>query len=117
MPRRADRVQETCSTTGTGPYTTSGVAVAGYQTFASAFAGGSLLEYAASDGTNWEVGLGTYDGATGLTRDMIRASSNGGNAVNWSGATVNIWSDIGAGFLGNVNLGRQAATVQRQGWL
>jgi len=117
MPVRQDRVQETTTTTGTGSYTTSGSAVTGYSTFASQLSAGQSIEYAVSDGAgNWEVGIGTFDGSTGITRDQIRDSSNSGNAVSWSAGSKNIWCDIGAVSLGNVNLGRQLATMQRQGW-
>ena len=64
MPRFADRVQETTTTTGTGAYTLGG-AVAGFQTFASGFgSGSSMVGYAITDGTSWEVGKGTFNGTT-----------------------------------------------------
>ena len=58
----ADRVQETASNPGTGTFTFLG-AVTGYRTFSAAvsagdFADGSTVQYAASDGTGWEVGQG-----------------------------------------------------------
>lgn len=87
----ADRVQETFSTTGTSTISLGG-SVVGYQAFGSVCNNGDTAYYAATDGTNWEVGLGTYatSGNT-LTRTTIIASSNSGAAVNWAAGTKNIW--------------------------
>jgi hypothetical protein len=92
----ADRVQETSTTTGTGTLSMAG-AVTGYQSFSSAFSTGQTVYYAMTDGTNWEVGQGTYttSGDT-LSRDVIFASSNSGSAVNWSAGTRNVWCDLPA---------------------
>ncbi len=92
----ADRVQETTTTTGTGTLTLAG-AVAGYQAFSAAFATGQTVYYAITDGTNWEVGIGTYTtSGTTLSRDLILASSNSGNAVNFGAGTKNVWCDLPA---------------------
>jgi hypothetical protein len=81
MPYIADRVQETTSTSGTGAVTLAG-AVTGYRTFASAFGAASqIVCYLIVSGNDWEVGKGTFNGTTGLTRDSIRSSSNSGNAI------------------------------------
>ena len=91
-----DRVQETFTTTGTGTVSLGG-AVTGYQAFSAIVANAGTCYYAATDGTNWEVGLGTYatSGNT-LARTTIIASSNSGSAVNWSAGTKNIWLDMPA---------------------
>jgi len=82
----ADFVQENCSTTGTGTYTLAG-AVTGFQSF-GVIGNTNTTYYAATDGTNWEVGIGTYTtSGTTLARTTILASSNAGAAVNWAGAT------------------------------
>jgi hypothetical protein len=92
----ADRVQETTTTSGTGSLTLAG-AVAGFQAFSAVFVTGQVVYYALSDGTNWEVGQGTYTlSTTVLSRDIIFASSNAGAAVNLSGATTNVWCDLPA---------------------
>lgn len=95
MTIRADRVQETTSTTGTGTLTLAG-AVAAYQAFSAAFSTGSLVEYAILSGTDWEVGLGTYTtSGTTLTRDIVLRSSNSGSKISVaSGAFV--WSNVGS---------------------
>ncbi|HSG63341.1 MAG TPA: hypothetical protein VLA24_18090 [Pseudomonadales bacterium] len=82
----ADRVKESSTTTGTGTYTLAG-AEAGFQAF-SAIGNGNTTYYGATDGTSWEVGIGTYTSiGTTLTRDTILSSSNSGNPVNWAGGT------------------------------
>ena len=72
----ADRVRETTSTNGTGSVTLSG-AVRGYQSFA-AVGNGNTTYYTITNGTQWEVGIGTYStsGPT-LSRDTVLSSSTG----------------------------------------
>lgn len=91
-----DRVQETFTTTGTGTITLGG-AVTGYQAFSNVCSNTDTAYYAATDGTNWEVGLGTYttSGNT-LARTTIIASSNSGSAVSWAAGTKNVWLDAPA---------------------
>lgn len=73
----ADRVQETTNTTGTGTLTLAG-AVTGYVSF-SAIGNANTTYYTITDGTLWEVGLGTYTSSgTTLSRDTVLASSAGG---------------------------------------
>ena len=85
-----DRVQETFTTTGTGAISLAG-AVTGYQAFSAKVANAGTCYYSANDGTNWEVGLGTYatSGNT-LTRTTILDSSTG-SAINWAAGTKNIF--------------------------
>ena len=91
----ADRVQETATANTTVSFTLSG-AMTSYQSFA-AIGNTNTTYYGATDGTNWEVGFGTYS-TTGptLTRDTILSSSNSGSAVTFSG-TVTVWCDYPAG--------------------
>lgn len=90
-----DRVKEASVTVGTGTYTLDG-AVAGFQAF-STIGNGNTCDYCATDGVNWEVGLGTYTLAgTLLARTTIYASSNGGAAVNWGAGTKQIFSTLPA---------------------
>jgi len=92
-----DRVKESTTTTGTGTYTLAG-AQTGFQAF-SAVGDGNTCYYAITDGTNWEVGLGTYTlSGTTLARTSVLASSNGGSAVNWSAGSKTIWLDLPALF-------------------
>lgn len=93
----ADRVQETSTTTGTGTYNLAG-AVTGFQNFVAGIGDTNTCYYCATDGTNWEVGLGTVtDAATDtLARTAILASSNAGAAVSWAAGTRNIFCTIPA---------------------
>jgi hypothetical protein len=85
-----DRVKETTTTTSTGTYTLAG-AVVGYQSF-SVIGDGNTTYYAVTNGTDWEVGIGTYTSSgTTLSRDTILESSNSGNAVNWSAGVKDIF--------------------------
>lgn len=89
-----DRVLETCSSPGTGAATLLG-AVTGYQSFSTAFSStnGTTTYYCIADqgGTNWEVGLGTWNTGNTLTRTTVIASSNAGATVNFASGTQNIF--------------------------
>ena len=85
-----DRVKEVSTTTGTGTFTLGGAAD-GFQSFA-VIGDGNLTYYAISDGTDWEVGIGTYTSSgTTLSRDTILSSSNSGNAVNWGAGDKDVF--------------------------
>jgi len=90
-----DRAQETATANTTVSFTLSG-AMTSYQSF-GAIGTGNTTYYGATDGTNWEVGLGTYTTSPNtLTRTTILSSSNSGSAVTFSG-TVTVWCDYPAG--------------------
>ena len=70
-----DRVKETTTTTGTGTFTLGG-AVTGFDAF-STIGDGNTTYYACSDGTDFEVGIGTYTlSGTTLSRDTVLESSS-----------------------------------------
>ena len=78
-----DRVKETTTTTGTGSYTLAG-AEAGFQSF-SVIGDGNTTYYACTDGTDFEVGIGTYTASgTQLSRTTILSSSDSDATVDWS---------------------------------
>ena len=85
-----DRVKETSTTSGTGTLTLAGAA-SGFQAF-SAIGDGNTTYYAVIDGTNWEVGLGTYTlSGTTLARTTVLASTNSNNAVNFSSDSKDVF--------------------------
>ena len=85
-----DRVKETTTTTGTGTYTLAG-AVTGFEAF-STVGNGNTTYYCCTDGTDFEVGVGTYTASgTTLARTTILQSSNSDAAVNWTSGTRDIF--------------------------
>ena len=91
----ADRVQETTTTTGTGTYTLAG-AKDGFQSFA-AVGNSNTTYYACTDGTDYEVGIGTYTlSSTTLARTTIIESSNSDAAVNWGAGSKDIFVTLPA---------------------
>ena len=90
-----ENVQETSTTTGTGQLTLDGP-VTGALDFDSQLASGDKTFYTISDGTDLEVGEGTFTNTSGdqLTRDTILYSTNGGAAVSWTAGTRNVFSGL-----------------------
>ena len=90
-----DRVKETTTTTGTGTYTLAG-ALTGFEAF-SQIGNGNTTYYACTDGTDFEIGIGTYTASgTTLARTTILQSSNSDNAVNWTSGTRTIFCTLPA---------------------
>lgn len=108
------QVQDTTTTTGTGAITLAGVvpagAPAGSTTFAQQFGSGAQSApgntfYAIIDGSgNIEVGLGTFNGSTTLTRDYVLGTYTGGvislatqvapgTQLNFAAGTKNVYSN------------------------
>ena len=123
MPRFADLVKDTTTTTGTGAITLANSPPTGYVSFATAFGATTTINVAyvirGVDGSGnptaeWEVGKGTFNGTTGLTRDYIRSSSNAGALVNFSAGTKNVYCSPSAEHIDNGNIGLIIA--QSRGW-
>ena len=91
----ANRVQENATVNTTVSFTLTG-AVTGYQSFA-VVGNTNTTYYGATDGVNWEVGIGTYS-TTGptLTRTTVLSSSNGGAAVSTFSNPVLVYVDYPA---------------------
>lgn len=85
-----DRVKQQTTTTGTGTYTLSG-SFDSFQTFAE-IGDGNTTYYCCTDGTDFEIGRGTFTASgTTLSREEILSSSNSGAKVNWSAGTRTIF--------------------------
>lgn len=97
-----DRVCETTTTTGTGTYTLAG-AKTGYIAFSGACANGDMAYYTATNGVDFEVGLGTWATGGTLARTTIYASSNSGSAVSWAAGSKDIFLDVPAYHFSNPN--------------
>ena len=86
MTKLVNRAKMTTATTGTGAITL-GSAVDGYQSFSAAgVVNSDVVSYVIEDGTEWEIGSGTYSGGT-LTRSASE-SSNAGSPISLSGDAV-----------------------------
>jgi hypothetical protein len=90
-----DRAQESATANTTVSFTLLG-AQTGYQTLAGV-GNTNTTYYGATDGTNWEVGIGTYS-TTGptLTRTTILSSSNAGAAVSTFVSPLTVFIDYPA---------------------
>ena len=91
MAKFFNRAKMTTSTTGTGTVTLASASV-GFQTFADAgVSDGDVVQYVIEEGSNFEIGTGTYTASgTTLTRTPSE-SSNSGSAITLSGtATVSV---------------------------
>lgn len=105
-----NRVKMTTATTGTGTVTLGSAAANNYCTFAEAgVPNAKQVRYVIEEGTDFEIGLGTYTSSgTTLSRDTVTLSKIGGTAgtskMNLAGAaTVRI--DAAAEDLNNGSVG------------
>lgn len=86
MPRTADRVLQSSTTTGTGNFTLAEASV-GFRTINSAIGVGPKIYYAidtSNGGTEWEVGVGYLSDSTTLVREAVLSSSNSNALVSFS---------------------------------
>lgn len=113
MPYFSDRTKDTTATTGTGAITLSGVAPAGFQTFAAGLGSSSTRTgYCIASASEWEVGDGVFNGTTGLTRDTVRSSSNANALVNFSAGTKDVFITMSAKLIDNTNPSSQYAAAR-----
>lgn len=92
----SDRVKETTSTTGTGAVTLLG-AVSGFEAFSARMANGDITRYCITDGTAWEIGVGTWNTGGTLSRTVVSKSSNSDSAVSFSAGTKSVFMTIDSG--------------------
>lgn len=95
------RVQEVASNTPNGAtaFNLPGTAATGYRTFAACYANTDLLPYFATNGTDWESGIGTFTigSPNTIVRTAILESSNAGSAVDFSaGSAVTLFVEWSA---------------------
>ena len=88
MPVLKNRAKMSTSTTGTGTITL-GSAEDGYQTFADAgVANADVVRYIIEDGSNFEIGTGTYTSSGTTLSRTVSESSNSDAAINLSGSAT-----------------------------
>lgn len=86
-----DRVKFTISNTpGTGGTYTSSTAVSGYLTLASIpnIYTDASFPYLVEEGSNWEYGVGYYNGSGSLVRIQTIWNSNNGSSVSFTSAAI-----------------------------
>ena len=110
MSLLGDRVQETTTTTGYGPYTLGGAAT-GFRDFASVAADGVSVTYCIAGTTEWAVIKGIFNAGSPPTLSVneIESSSNGNAAVNFSAGTKDVFLVASAKSLSRSKPGRALA--------
>ena len=86
MVKHANRAKMTTASTGTSSPLTLGSAADGYQSFADAgVSNGDTVRYVIEDGTNFEIGTGTYTASGTTLSRSVTESNNSDSAINLSG--------------------------------
>lgn len=95
MPVLANRARMSTATTGTGTITL-GSAESGYQSFAAAgIADGQVVRYVITEGSDWEIGTGTYTASGTTLSRTVSESSNSGSPINLLGG-ASVFVTVGA---------------------
>ena len=93
-----DRVLETSGTSGTGDVALLGP-VTGHHSFYEAWAVATPVYYCIEDGTNWEVGAGTFTPPSTLSRDTVYDSSSSGAKISFPSGEKRVFSVAPASIL------------------
>lgn len=92
----ADRVKQTSTTTGTGPFAVSGTP-SGYRAFSVKCAVGDTFEGSiVNDNGEWQSGIFSYSGANQISTVTVYESSNADAAVTFSAGTKDIFIGLTA---------------------
>lgn len=110
-----DRSKETASNkpNGATAFNLPDSGATGFRSFDSVLASNDVVAYAATNGTDWETGLGTFTAGAPdtLARTSILASSNSGSAVDFSGGgDVSVWIDFPAALATGSLMSQQSVT-------
>jgi hypothetical protein len=98
MVKLVNRAYVSTATTGTGTITL-GSPLAGQRSFADAgVADGDTVRYIIEDGSEWEIGTGTYTASGTTLSRTVSESSNSDAAINLSGDAVVYISAVEADF-------------------
>jgi hypothetical protein len=92
-----DRIQESTTTTGTGPLILGGAEAGGFFQFSSVLTDGQQAPYAIQDTmhNDAEVGIGTYQAAGNQwLRTQVLRSTNGNALVNFQAGTKDVFIDV-----------------------
>ena len=90
MTNVANWVKENTSTTGQADLVLTGTDT-GYASFAQAFGSSPIsVYYSIANGNNREVGIGTFNGTTGLSRDTVHATLVSGTYDDTSPAKITL---------------------------
>lgn len=94
----------------------AGIAATRSATFAVGLGAGSrIVDYVIEgqgSSTEWEVGEGTFDGTTGLTRDLVYSSSNANARVSFSVGTKDVFVTLSAKSAANANTAKLYAVAR-----
>jgi hypothetical protein len=72
--------------------------VVGFRRFRDAVSDGATVPYVIENGSEWEVGYGSFTAPATLNRVTVKASSNNGNKVDFGYGQKSIWVDAIADF-------------------
>ena len=108
-----DRVKETTTTTGTGSITLAGAAT-GYRSFSAALLDGTRVDYCIvqQDGSEWEVGEGTFTSPSTLSRDTVYSNHNSTTSlINFSAGTKDVFVTLPGSDIDRMKSGGQVLAL------